>query len=84
MDADLDLLLTVVYCTVDDLLPKRQENARRKITDAEVITLCIAQAMIGIPSDARFLAAARRRLGHLFPHLPERTAYHKRRLRLSG
>jgi len=84
MDADLDLLLTVVYCTVDDFLPKRAENARRKITDAEVITLCIAQAMSGIPSDARFLRSARRQLGHLFPHLPERTAYHKRRLRLSG
>jgi hypothetical protein len=38
----------------------------------------------GDPSDARFLRAARRQLGHLFPHLPERTAYHKRRLRLSG
>jgi len=39
---------------------------------------------MGIPSDERFLRAARRRLGHLFPHLPERTASHKRRLRLSS
>jgi hypothetical protein len=84
MDADLDLLLIAVYCTVDDFLPKRAENAKRRISDAEVITLCVAQAMMGIPSDARFLRAARRQLGHLFPHLPERTAYHKRRLRLSG
>jgi hypothetical protein len=84
MDADLDLLLIAVYCTVDDFLPGRAENARRRISDAEVITLCIAQAMMGVPSDARFLRAARRQLGHLFPHLPERTAYHKRRLRLSG
>ena len=38
---------------------------------------------MGVPSDARFLAAARRQLGHRFPQLPERTAYHKRRLRLS-
>lgn len=83
MDADLDLLLIAVYCTVDDLLLSKPENARRRITDAEVITLCIAQAMMGHPSDARFLAAARRGLGHLFPHLPERTAFHKRRLRLS-
>ncbi|MFI4972888.1 MAG: IS982 family transposase [Hyphomicrobiales bacterium] len=84
MDADLDLLLIAVYCTVDDLLPKKPGNARRKIADAEVITLCIAQAVMGIPSDPRFLAAARWRLGHLFPALPERTAFHKRRLRLSG
>jgi hypothetical protein len=39
---------------------------------------------MGIPSDPRFLAVAARRLTHLFPELPERTAFHKRRLRLSG
>jgi hypothetical protein len=84
MLADLDLLLIAVFCTADDLLPERAKNARRRITDAEVITLCIAQAMLGIASDERFLAVAVRRLGHLFPVLPERSAYHKRRLRLAG
>ena len=84
MDADLDLLLIAVYCTVDDLLPKKVGNARRRISDAELITLCVAQAMMGIPSDPRFLAVASKRLCHLFPHLPERSAFHKRRLRLSG
>jgi Transposase DDE domain len=83
MDADLDLLLIAVYCIADDFLPERAENARRRINDAEVVTLCVAQAMLGIPSDGRFLAVARRRLGHLFPSLPERSAYHKRRVRLS-
>jgi hypothetical protein len=84
MDADLDLLLIAVYCMADDFLPARPGNARRRISDAEVITLCVAQAMMGVPCDERFLRAARRQLGHLFPHLPERTAFHKRRLRLSG
>jgi len=84
MDADLDLLLIAVYCTADDLLPAKAANAKRRITDAEVITLCIAQALLGVSSDERFLAAARRRLAHLFPALPERSAYHKRRLRLSS
>jgi hypothetical protein len=84
MVADLDLLLIAVFCTADDLLPKRAANARRRITDAEVVTLCIAQAMLGIASDERFLALAGHRLAHLFPQLPERTAYHKRRLRLAG
>ena len=32
MDADLDLLLIAVYCTVDDFLPERTENARRRIS----------------------------------------------------
>jgi hypothetical protein len=84
MDADLDLLLIAVYCTVDDLLPERAENAKRRITDAEVITLCIAQAMLDCRSDEQFLALARFRLGHLFTALPERSAFHKRRLRLSA
>ena len=83
MDADLDLLLIAVYCTADDLLPAKAANARRRIADAEVITLCIAQAMLGVASDERFLAAACHRLSHLFPALPERSAFHKRRLRLS-
>lgn len=56
MNADLDLLLTAVFVTADDLLPERTKNARRRITDAEVVTLCVAQAIMGIPSDRRFLA----------------------------
>ena len=60
MDADLDLLLIAVYCTVDDLLPNRAANARRRITDQEVITLCLAQAMLDGRSDEQFLAIARR------------------------
>lgn len=83
MDADLDLLLISVYCTADDLLPERPRNARRKLTDAEVVTLCVAQVLMGIPSDRRFLRAARRQLGHLFPCLPRQDALHKRRARLA-
>ena len=46
MDADLDLLLTAVYVTADDLLPEKPGNARRSVTDAEVVTLCVAQAIM--------------------------------------
>lgn len=83
MDADLDLLLISVYCTADDLLPERPANARRKLSDAEVVTICVAQVLMGIPSDRRFLRAARRQLGHLFPWLPRQDALHKRRARLA-
>jgi Transposase DDE domain len=38
---------------------------------------------VGIPSDRRFLRAAKRQLGHLFPHLPTQDALHKRRSRLA-
>ena len=84
MDADLDLLLIAVYCGVDDLLPVRAANAKRRITGQEVITLCIAQAMLDCRSDEQFLGLARHRLGHLFAYLPTRDAFHKRRLRLSA
>ena len=41
MDADLDLLCVSVYVTADDLLPGRPAKARRKLTDAEIVTLCV-------------------------------------------
>lgn len=83
MDADLDTLCTAVYCTADDLLPEKPGNARRRVTDAEVATLCVAQAIMGIPSDRRFLAVARKRLRDLFPELPQQPGFHKRRGRLA-
>lgn len=84
MDADLDTLCTAVYCTADDLLPEKPGNARRRVTDAEVATLCVAQAIMGIPSDRRFLAVARKRLRGLFPDLPQQPGFHKRRARLAA
>jgi hypothetical protein len=83
MDADLDTLCITVFCTADDLLPERPGNARRRVTDAEVVTLAVAQAIMGIPSDRRFLAVAGKRLSHLFPRLPGQSGYHKRRRRLA-
>ena len=83
MDADLDLLLIAVFCTADDLLPKRAVNARRILTDAEVVTLAVAQQVLRISSDEQFWALAPRRLGHLFPRLIHRPGFVKRRLRLA-
>ena len=66
MDPDLDQLLTTVFVTPDDLLPESRQNAARRVTDAEVVTLCVEQAIMGIPSDRRFLAVAAKLLCHLF------------------
>lgn len=41
--------------------------------------MAVAHVVMGIPSDRRVLAVARRRLGHLFPHIPRQSAYPKRR-----
>ena len=81
MLADLDLLLIAVFATADDLLPVRARNARRSVTDAEVVTLAVAQAIMDVPSDREFLAIARTRLRHLFPKLPGQPGYWKRRRR---
>jgi len=83
MLADLDLLLTAVFCTADDLLPERKKNARRRLTDAEVVTLCVAQSVMGATSDERFVRIAHRRLRHLFPGLTLRSGFHRRRGRLT-
>jgi hypothetical protein len=79
----LDLLLTAVFCTADDFLPEGPKNARRSLTAAEVATLCVAQAVMGISSDREFLAVARKRLSDLFPRLPLQPGFHKRRRRLT-
>jgi hypothetical protein len=83
MLADLDLLLTVVFCTADDLLPSCKKNARRSLTDAEVVTLLVAQSIMGISSDRRFVKVARKQLIDLFPGLVGQSGLHKRRARLA-
>ena len=79
MHADLDSLLTALYVLVDDLLPARTGAGRRpKITDAELITLAVAQIFLDCHSERRFLRLARQRLGHLFPYIPKQPGYNKR------
>ena len=84
MDADLDLLLIYVFCIADDLLPEKSANHRRSLSDAEVVTLAVAQSIMGIPSDPRFIATAIKRLGHLFPDLTQRSGFYRRRDRLAS
>src|SRR5690349_15230907 len=84
MLADLDLLLTAVFCTADDLLPEKDKNARRSVTDAGVVTLAVAQEMMGVDHDAEFLAIAGKRLTHLFPKLSKQPGYWRRRQRCAG
>ena len=79
MPADLDSLLTALYVLVDDLLPRRTGAGRRpKITDAELVTLAVAQIFLDCHSERRFLRFARQRLGHLFPYIPKQPGYNKR------
>ena len=92
MDADLDTLATALYVRTDDLLkafPQRLPwrpliGIAPKISDAELITLAVMQALLGYTSEARWLRYASANLGHLFPYLPAQPGYNKRLRRLGA
>ena len=69
--ADLDTLLIALYVLADELLPRRPRARRNpQIADSELVCLAVAQMLLDIPSERRFLRFARARLGHLFPICP--------------
>lgn len=84
MHATLDDLVVALYVTVDDLLGPRQGPGRRpRISDAELVCLAVAQVLLDVGSERRWLRAVRVRLGHLFPYLPQPPGYNKRLRKLA-
>jgi len=78
---DLDTLLIALYVFVDG----RSGPGRKPwISDAELITLAVAQVFLDCPNERRFLRLAHGRLGHLFPYIPEQAGYNKRVRKLSS
>ena len=49
-----------------------------QLSDAELVTLAVMQALLGFTSEARWLRYARAHLRHLFPYLPQQPGYNKR------
>jgi hypothetical protein len=92
VDADLDTLATALYVRTDDLLKASPERVpwrpavgiRPQISDAEMVTLAVLQALLGFTSEARWVRHARAQLRHLFPCLPAQPGYNKRLRRLAG
>jgi hypothetical protein len=86
VDADLDTLATALYVKIDDLLKAAPDWAPArpavgitpKLSDAELVTLAVVQALCGFTSEARWLRHARVRLRYLFPYLPQQPGYNKR------
>jgi hypothetical protein len=79
--ADLDTLLTALYVFVDDqILPPehRRPGRPKRLTDAELVCLAVAQVMLDCPSQARWLRFCYCRLGGMFPYLPKQPGYCKR------
>src|SRR5690348_10888692 len=83
---DLDTLATALYVTTDDLLKESPQLAPwrpavgidPKLSDGELVTLAVMQALLGFASEARWLRHARAHLRHLFPYLPQQPGDNKR------
>jgi Transposase DDE domain len=86
VDADLDTLATALYVTIDDLLRMAPQRApwrpaigfSPQISDAELVTLAVMQALLGFTSESRWLRFTTAHLHHLFPYLPQQPGYNKR------
>ena len=79
MRTDLNTLLTALYVWIDDYLgPRRRPGRPPRLTDAELLTLAVAQALLDVRSEARWLRLIPQRLPGAFPYLPEQSGYNKR------
>ena len=83
---NLDTLATALYVRTDDLLKESPQLApwrpavgiTPRLSDAELVTLSVMQALLGFTSEARWLRHAQTHLRHLFPYLPQQPGYNKR------
>jgi len=67
--------------------PARNQRLLRhatSISDAELVTLAVMQAVLGHTSERRWLRYARRHLIGMFPDLPGQSGYNKRLRKLAG
>ncbi len=79
MRTDLNTLLTALYVWIDDSLRGRVRAGRRpRLTDSELLTLAVAQVLLGVRSEARWLRLVPAALPGAFPYLPGQSGYNKR------
>src|SRR3954463_14485001 len=58
--------------------PRRPPAPPPRLTDAELLPLAVAQALLGLHSEARWLRTVGERLPGAFPYLPGQSGYNKR------
>jgi hypothetical protein len=76
---DLNTLLTALYVWIDDHRVGRVRAGRRpRLTDSELLTLAVAQVLLGVHSEARWLRLVPEALPGAFPYLPGQSGYNKR------
>ncbi|MFJ2847540.1 IS982 family transposase [Streptomyces griseofuscus] len=79
MNESLDTLLTALYVKIDDELETGRRMGRPpQLTDAELVTLAVTQALLGFGSETRWLRYAHAHLALMFPYLPQQSGYNKR------
>ena len=79
MTTNLNTLLTALYVKIDDYLGRRIRTGRPpKLSDAELLTLAVAQVLLGVRSEARWLRFMPAHLPGAFPYLPGQSGYNKR------
>ncbi len=79
MTTDLNTLLTALYVRIDDhLAPRVRAGRRPRLTDSELLTLAVAQVLLGVHSEARWLRLVPAALPGAFPYLPGQAGYNKR------
>ncbi|WP_203898995.1 IS982 family transposase [Virgisporangium aliadipatigenens] len=79
MTTDLNTLLTALYVKIDDWLGRPRRTGRPPmLSDAELLTMAVAQVLLGVRSEARWLRFLPRVLPGAFPYLPGQSGYNKR------
>lgn len=80
MDANLETLLTALYVEIDDHVigPRRGRGRPKRLSDAELVCLAVAQVLLRFPSERHWLRYARKHLSSMFPYLPDQDGYNKR------
>lgn len=81
MTASPETLVVAAYVFAH-ALPIPRPGPEGEITDAELISLAVAQASMGESSDRKFLGLIGYRLEGWFPHLPDQSQYNRRLRRL--
>jgi len=81
----LDTFLIALYVIVDDLykgccLPRLRQKPGPdpQLSDSEVLTLTLAQQLLGFQTERAFLAFADGNLRHLFPRLLDQSQFNRR------
>ena len=88
--ATFEDFILLVYVIIDDLyqqfvppaVSQRRNVTTAKISDSEIITLCICSELTGIDSENAWYSFVKRNYRHLFPNLCCRTRFNRTRRNL--